>query len=351
MRALYENAEKNRIPLSGAFELTPLCNLDCRMCYVHLRDPSVKARMLSGGQWIGIMKDAAARGMMYAVLTGGEALTHPDFWEIFDHLVHAGVRTRLKTNGVLLNEETVRRLAEYPPDITDISLYGCSRGSCLAVTGHDVFDTVTENIRRAADAGLPIRIMVTPSGVMFPWIDEMLDYAKSFGLPVRVGGFLLPPREENGNRKEAYDLTPEQLLYVARKTRELFGTEISREGDDSGADPDTAAEDRSGASGTGLRCSAGRTGFAVHWNGMLTPCLPFPEEVISADARGGFSAAWDEVVRKAAAYEEPEACAVCAYHDRCHYCPSFHGAYAVRHQCDPEVCRRLRYLVAEKANR
>ena len=24
------------VPLMGSFELTPLCNLDCKMCYVHL---------------------------------------------------------------------------------------------------------------------------------------------------------------------------------------------------------------------------------------------------------------------------------------------------------------------------
>ncbi len=29
-------ARKRGIPLKGTFEITPLCNLDCRMCYVHL---------------------------------------------------------------------------------------------------------------------------------------------------------------------------------------------------------------------------------------------------------------------------------------------------------------------------
>lgn len=29
-------ARDKGIPISGSFELTPLCNLDCKMCYVHL---------------------------------------------------------------------------------------------------------------------------------------------------------------------------------------------------------------------------------------------------------------------------------------------------------------------------
>lgn len=39
-------ARENDTPISGYFELTPLCNLDCKMCYVHLSDPAVKERML-----------------------------------------------------------------------------------------------------------------------------------------------------------------------------------------------------------------------------------------------------------------------------------------------------------------
>ena len=33
---------ENDIPGVGLFELTPLCNLDCKMCYVHLQDSSLK---------------------------------------------------------------------------------------------------------------------------------------------------------------------------------------------------------------------------------------------------------------------------------------------------------------------
>ena len=31
---LYTKASKLRIPLSGTFELSPVCNFSCRMCYV-----------------------------------------------------------------------------------------------------------------------------------------------------------------------------------------------------------------------------------------------------------------------------------------------------------------------------
>ncbi|MBP3312208.1 MAG: hypothetical protein J6L72_08255 [Butyricicoccus sp.] len=34
---LFAKAGGQGIPLSGTFELTARCNLDCRMCYIHMR--------------------------------------------------------------------------------------------------------------------------------------------------------------------------------------------------------------------------------------------------------------------------------------------------------------------------
>jgi MoaA/NifB/PqqE/SkfB family radical SAM enzyme len=149
-------ARKTDTPISGSFELTPLCNLDCKMCYVHLSDPTVKARMLSGDEWIGLMGQAIDHGMMTALLTGGEAMTHPDFKKIYMYLIEQGVSVRVKTNGILLNKEMIDLFTEYPPYVVDVSLYGCDGESYKAVTGHDVFDTVTENVRAAIAAGLHI---------------------------------------------------------------------------------------------------------------------------------------------------------------------------------------------------
>ena len=33
---LYAKADKQKIPLSGTFELSPLCNFDCKMCYIKM---------------------------------------------------------------------------------------------------------------------------------------------------------------------------------------------------------------------------------------------------------------------------------------------------------------------------
>ena len=33
---MWERARRSCVPITGTFELTPLCNFSCRMCYVRL---------------------------------------------------------------------------------------------------------------------------------------------------------------------------------------------------------------------------------------------------------------------------------------------------------------------------
>ena len=39
---LFAKAAEKGIPLSGSFELTSRCNLDCKMCYIHKRANDAK---------------------------------------------------------------------------------------------------------------------------------------------------------------------------------------------------------------------------------------------------------------------------------------------------------------------
>lgn len=66
-------AREKEIPVSGGFELTPLCNLDCKMCYVHLTPAQLPKEhtLLTVEQWKDIIRQAVDAGMLYADVTGG----------------------------------------------------------------------------------------------------------------------------------------------------------------------------------------------------------------------------------------------------------------------------------------
>ncbi len=337
-----QNARKNSIPVTGCFELTPLCNLDCKMCYIHLTDPSVKERMLSGDEWIALMEQAIARGMISATITGGEAMTHPDFRKIYMYLIGKGISVMIKTNGILLNNDMISLLTEYPPLAIDVSLYGCDSESYIAVTGHDVFETVTGNIRAAIDAGLNIRLMITPSAYMLPWIDRIMDYARTFGADkVLVSSVLMEANTDTGRSISDYGFGIEDSLRISRRSHELFPNSPKNQEEEEEELMGEIPEDEPRVLPKGLSCNAGRTTFAINWDGTMGPCLNFPRDVICADVkRIGFNAAWQEVNHGVKEYEIPEECLGCSYNTGCRYCPSRHRRFAAKHLCDSTVCEQ-----------
>ena len=348
-RITTEYAYAHDLPGTGCFELTPLCNLDCKMCYVHLQDPSVKERMLSGEQWISLMQDAIDEGMISAMLTGGEAMTHPDFWDIYSYLINHGITVRIKTNGVLLTGDAIERFSQYPPVAIDVSLYGCNSESYLAVTGFDVYQTVCDNIRNAIDAGLNIQLSITPSSFLSPWIEETMKQAKTFDVSVLVNEKLLEPNENTGRHKANFELEPEEYQDIIAEKDRIFLP------DDKSEDRKTSDTlNRPHVAPKGLFCNAGRTGFAINWDGVMIPCLSFPRKAVSSDAvLNGFKKAWAEINSGVKNYAVPKQCHSCSYNERCHYCPPHHGKMAEKHLCDPAECeykkRRIDLYTASKA--
>ena len=71
---LFSKASKSQIPLSGTFELSPVCNFSCRMCYVRKTAAEVAASprpIMTLDRWLELARQARDAGMLYLLLTGG----------------------------------------------------------------------------------------------------------------------------------------------------------------------------------------------------------------------------------------------------------------------------------------
>lgn len=93
-KLLFQKAGIQKIPLSGTFELSPICNFDCRMCYVRQTMEQVKKnsrKMCTLEQWKYLTDQAADAGMLYLLLTGGEPFLWPDFWELYEYVSQKGL--------------------------------------------------------------------------------------------------------------------------------------------------------------------------------------------------------------------------------------------------------------------
>lgn len=334
---LSEYNRQHDIPGTGLFELTPLCNLNCKMCYVHLQDPSLKDRLLPGSTWIALMKDAIAHGMTRAILSGGEAMTHPDFMEIYRFLIDEGVEVQVKTNGILLDGPRLELFKKYPPIMVDVSLYGCNSESYLAVTGVDACERVVSNIRNALSEGLHVRLAVTPSAQMMPWIEDVMRLADSFHISVTISDFLIPPNDDTGRSRADFGLTISDFERIDRLRDEIFDPKDVKKDE---YEPDESVERP--LVGRGLRCAGGRSSFTINWDGTLSPCVSFPREIVLAEPmKTGFGPAWKIINEAVKQYEHPQKSRDCAVSRWCVYCPVKHPKASPLHRCDDAACEFL----------
>lgn len=336
----FKSREKG-VPISGSFELTPLCNLDCKMCYVHMnKDQLSGTSLLSVDQWKDIMRQAIAGGMMYARLTGGECLTYPGFKELYLFLREKGIEISILTNGLLLNEEMISFLKEHRPADIQITLYGASEEAYEAVTGVRAFHAVAENIRRVVDAEIALNIAVTPSEYMKDGT-EIIRYLHSEGLNFAVNAGLMTPRKETGRDLAGVDLA--SYIEMLKLQRSLKGKET-----DNVIDPESLPDPGSAKieSAKGVRCGAGRSNFSIDWKGQMRPCNNFPCEPVSVFELG-FAEAWKITHHTATNYPLPQECEGCSYKPVCKHCVAEHASGAPCGHANPSICEWAKTMVSE----
>lgn len=163
-KQVWEKAFADGIPISGTFELTPRCNFDCKMCYVHLKLDQIPrhGRELTAKEWLRIAEEARGAGTTWLCITGGEPLLHPEFPEIWRQLTRMGFFLTLQTNGSLIQDKTAELLEQYPPRQVKITLYGTSNEVYHAVCGVEKgFDRVNDGIHTLMSMGIPVELVGT----------------------------------------------------------------------------------------------------------------------------------------------------------------------------------------------
>lgn len=339
---LENKARQQGVPLTGLFELTPLCNLDCRMCYVHLNAEQLRDRsVLKPDVWKSLMSQALDAGMMHAVLTGGECLAYPGFEEVYLHLHEHSCEVELLTNGVLLDEKRLEFLLKHRPTGIQITLYGCSEDVYERVTGHRVFTLVTDNIRRIMDAGLNLELMVTPSVHLGEDVLETYQLARELCPSVALNKYLYPPREDTGRSERQDNPDMDLIVRLYQLQSKLDGKTIRLIPEEQLPEPGGPPPDHPPK---GLYCSAGRSCFSIDWEGFLYPCNHL-RMIRENPLRDGFPAAWKSVNKQAENWKRELACETCPYLSVCNPC----AATVRQHACPgskPETwCKRTITLV------
>ena len=326
------------VPLNGNFELTPYCNLDCKMCYVHLEGSQYRSGILTVAQWKSIIRQAYDLGMRRAALTGGECLTYPGFDDVYLYLKELGIDPGVMSNGILINEKRIEFFKKYPPRIIQISLYGSSDDAYERVTGHRVSHIVERHIRMLSDEGFTLKLAITPNSYMFEDIRALIEKAESFHVEYKINPRLNTPRENTG--RQAIDLTNDQYVELFKVIKDLNHKQLTP------IDPEELPdESTSGIQKYGISCGAGRSTFSVYSDGSMGPCLAL-DNLKAFPLIDGFANAWKTINEMVSNYPVPLECSDCVYYERCLHCPALHKNILHSGHCNKAVCERTKAMIS-----
>lgn len=347
---LHQKGRRLGLPIAGNFEITPRCNFNCPMCYVHMTQEQVDAagKELTAGQWLELAKEARDCGMVFALLTGGEPLVRKDFFEIYDGMREMGILVSINSNGSMLSGKILERFLEAPPVRFNISLYGGSNETYRNMCGIPAYEQVKENIRHLRQAGVDVGINLSITPYNKDDLARIHADAVELGVPVKASSYMYPSIRINGgqygcgNRLSCEDSAKYAVewdkLRFTEEEFEIWARNIaSRSNADESGCPTECEE--------GVRCRAGTSSFWMTWDGKMTPCgmMDIPA---AKPLEMGFAAAWEHIKAETAKIRTPRECAGCDLRGVCGACAAVFYAETGRFDGVSEyVCRRAKELV------
>lgn len=144
-----------------AWEMTQACNLACVHCRAGA-DCDPHPEELSTDEGKGLIDGIAEVGKPILIMTGGEPLMRPDFFDLARYAMDKGLRAVLATNGVLITAEIARELASVGIPRVSISLDGPTAEEHDAFRGvPGAFEGSLRGIEHLKHAGVGFQINTT----------------------------------------------------------------------------------------------------------------------------------------------------------------------------------------------
>lgn len=327
-KRLWQKAGVMRIPLAGSFELLPVCNLHCKMCYVRKSREEVDAAggLLSAEQWLEFAAAARDEGMLYPLLTGGEPFLRQDFQEIMGRMLEMGLQVSINSNGTLIDDSVARWLNRHRPVRINITLYGASEESYQKLCGDgDAYNRVHRAVERLKQYGIPVKFNCSVTSENVGDLEAIIEYARSVNSPVQVATYMFPPVRRDANMVGQNHRLPPKEAALARVKADwlqndpdwfLMQAERYRhfvEPTKEMLDKLAVGEPRE------MNCRAGRSSFWIDWQGNMVNCGMYPSVKVPLKEMT-FAEAWKQVAEQTDKIRYSPVCTNCPNYQLCHAC-------------------------------
>ena len=256
---LEELGDRLGIPLTAIAQLTRRCNLRCRHCFQADRS----GPELSTGQWESVFRRLADAGILFLTVTGGEPVLRKDFLDLVRLARSMSFAVKIKTNGVLLDDELCNAIAEIAVFQVHFSFYSADPSVHDRVTGLAGSHARTVRAaRRLRDRGMHVLLNCPIQRDGFDGYGSVVDFAAAEKMD-----YLFDPgiqvQEDGCAGPLSYRLTEEQVERLFRDPRLVLLT------------APVEASRKLHAS----VCRLGKAMVAVAPNGDVWPCLSLTEPI------------------------------------------------------------------------
>lgn len=318
---VHQAAIRQRVPVTGSWEITARCNLGCAFCYLEgePRAPGARDLELTTRQIDEVAAQLASAGCLWLALTGGEPLMRDDFPAVYRALSRRGFLLTLCTNATLVTPALADLLAEVPPLAVEVTLYGATEQIYEQVTRRPgSYVAFRRGLERLAERSVRLSLKTTLCNANVHELDAMADQARTLGAPFRFDA-LLNPRVDRGREPLKHRLGPERVaqLDAAPERRSALERRSAFRERFAACEAPEAPRERL------LNCAAGLTSFHIDAAGRLMGCVLLREPALDLN-RISFAEAWQDLAAlQAWRWTRDAACRTCRWLDACAQCPGW----------------------------
>ena len=322
---LSNKADLEKIPFSATFEISPICNMNCEMCYIVQKKQEVKENggLLDIDFWVNLTKEAVKKGLLFVLITGGEPFLYKNFKELYLKLQRLGVYICINTNATLIDEEIISWLKENPPRRLNISLYGASNETydklCKNPNG---FTQVTKAMDLLKENNIMFRINSVLTSENVDDYYGIANIAESYRVPLSFSYYMFPSIRKNmplfGDNEGR--LSPKKAAEIGSRyfCDKRYKSELYNDLEKVQVKLNNPQEDILYGCDN-ITCRAGNSTFWVNWKGEMLPCGLMVEPKIDLKTTN-FEKGWEFIKEEVSKIKMSSKCATCNKREYCYVC-------------------------------
>ncbi len=338
-RYLVQKSSAMGVPIRATLELTPACNMNCKMCYVHHTDHEIheEGDIKNVSYWKSLIPEMKEMGILFISLIGGEPFLYPGLQDLYEELYKNGFYLNLTTNGTLLANGIPEWMLKKKPRYVSVSLYGANNETYLKVTGNpNGFTQTMQGIQNLLNAEIPVKLNYVIIPENMEDLEKILEIMELLKVPLVATSYCFP--QVRRRHKTYFDrLTPEDCAkydFMIQKRLDPEKYEHNLEV------LSKFSDEIEGITGYDhYTCHAGSSTFWINWKGEMMSCGMI-DDITIPTTEGQLLQNWNQLKEQVSNITFTNKCTNCKKKPVCSVCPAMMYAETGDYNHTPDyVCR------------